>query len=42
MTSYHSKAFWKTLTEAYPFTERARGFIKGIEFAQEFEFEGQG
>jgi hypothetical protein len=36
----HSAAFWKMLTEAYPLTERARGFIKGIEFAKEVEFEG--
>jgi predicted metal-dependent hydrolase len=37
----HSSAFWETLTKAYPLTERARGFIKGIEFAQGFGFEGQ-
>jgi len=36
----HSSAFWQTLTEAYPLTERARGFIKGVEYAQGFEFEG--
>ena len=29
----HSAAFWRTLTKAYPLTERARGFIKGIEFS---------
>jgi predicted metal-dependent hydrolase len=38
----HSSVFWKTLTEAYPLTERARGFIKGIEFVQGMEYEGQG
>ena len=37
----HSSAFWQTLREAYPHTERARGFIKGIEFAQGMKFEGQ-
>ncbi|MEJ2758905.1 MAG: M48 family metallopeptidase [Anaerolineales bacterium] len=30
----HSKAFWQTLEDAYPQTERARGFIKGVMFAQ--------
>jgi len=30
----HSKAFWATLTEHYPLTERARGFIKGVGFAE--------
>ncbi|NDJ51983.1 MAG: M48 family metallopeptidase [Chloroflexi bacterium] len=30
----HSKAFWSYLEEAYPLTERARGFIQGIGFAQ--------
>ena len=29
----HSAAFWRTLTKAYPLTERARGFIKGLEFS---------
>ena len=29
----HSKAFWAYLTEAYPLTERARGFIQGVGFA---------
>jgi hypothetical protein len=28
----HSKSFWKTLMEAYPKTERARGFIQGVGF----------
>jgi len=32
--SNHSKAFWETLTEGYPLTERARGFIKGVGFAE--------
>lgn len=30
----HSAAFWRTLTKAYPLTERARGFIKGVEFTR--------
>ena len=30
----HSPAFWETLSDAYPRTEQARGFIKGIMFAQ--------
>jgi predicted metal-dependent hydrolase len=29
----HSQAFWDYLTEAYPLTERARGFIEGVGFA---------
>jgi predicted metal-dependent hydrolase len=29
----HSRAFWDYLTEAYPLTERARGFIQGVGFA---------
>ena len=32
--SNHSPAFWKTLREAYPKTERARGFIEGVGFAK--------
>ena len=35
----HSKEFWSTLTEGYPLTERARGFIKGIGFAEGREYE---
>ena len=31
--SDHSKAFWETLTQGYPKTERARGFIQGVGFA---------
>lgn len=30
----HSKSFWGYLTAAYPKTEQARGFIKGIGFAE--------
>ena len=30
----HSKDFWQTLEHAYPRTERARGFIKGVMFAK--------
>lgn len=32
--SNHSKEFWQTLNEGYPLTERARGFIKGVGFAE--------
>ena len=32
--SDHSKAFWETLTQGYPKTERARGFIQGVGFAE--------
>lgn len=28
----HSPDFWETLTKAYPLSERARGFIKGVYF----------
>jgi predicted metal-dependent hydrolase len=35
----HSKDYWKTLTEGYPLTERARGFIRGVGFAKGTEFE---
>ena len=35
----HSKAFWDTLTEGYPLTERARGFIKGVGFLENTAFE---
>jgi predicted metal-dependent hydrolase len=37
----HSTVFWNTLTEAYPLTERARGFIKGVGYARGVEFEGE-
>jgi predicted metal-dependent hydrolase len=30
----HSREFWQTLQQAYPESERARGFIKGVMFAQ--------
>jgi predicted metal-dependent hydrolase len=30
----HSPAFWETLRRAYPKTEQARGFVKGIMHAQ--------
>jgi predicted metal-dependent hydrolase len=30
----HSKEFWKTLTDAFPAAERARGFVRGVMFAQ--------
>ncbi len=30
----HSPDFWQTLSAAYPLTERARGFIKGVGFAK--------
>lgn len=29
----HSNAFWQTLNDSYPRTERARGFIKGVMYA---------
>jgi hypothetical protein len=35
----HSKDFWQALSQAYPLTERARGFIRGLAFAQGTEFE---
>lgn len=35
----HSKAFWKTLSDGYPLTERARGFIRGVGFAEGTQFE---
>ncbi len=31
----HSPAFWEYLNKAYPLTERARGFIMGVGFAQD-------
>jgi len=30
----HSPEFWQTLQAAYPNSERARGFVKGVMFAQ--------
>jgi len=35
----HSTAFWSTLTEGYPLAERARGFIRGVGFAEGTQFE---
>jgi predicted metal-dependent hydrolase len=35
----HSPAFWQTLTDAYPLTERARGFIQGIGFSSGTTYE---
>lgn len=35
----HSPAFWETLKQGYPLTERARGFIKGVGFAEGQNFE---
>ena len=32
--SNHSPEFWQTLRNAYPKTERARGFIQGVGFAK--------
>lgn len=37
--SDHSKAFWAMLTQGYPKTERARGFIEGIGFAEGESYE---
>ena len=37
--SDHSKEFWSTLTKGYPLTERARGFIKGVGFAEGRQYE---
>ena len=37
--SNHSADFWMTLTEGYPLTERARGFIRGAGFADGIRFE---
>ena len=35
----HSKAFWEELKAAYPLTERARGFIHGVDFARGLPYE---
>ena len=35
----HSKDFWKTLTDGYPLTERARGFIRGVGYVEGTQFE---
>jgi predicted metal-dependent hydrolase len=39
--SDHSKVFWATLSEGYPKTERARGFIQGIGYAEGQDFEAE-
>jgi predicted metal-dependent hydrolase len=39
--SNHSKAFWDTLAAGYPKTERARGFIQGIGYAEGQDFEAE-
>ena len=38
----HSRDFWDTLTKAYPLTERARGFVKGVGFVEGLDFEEDG
>ncbi len=35
----HSQAFWATLKEGYPLTERARGFTMGLGFAEGITYE---
>lgn len=35
----HSQEFWQTLQAAYPDSERARGFIKGVRYAQGREWD---
>ncbi len=35
----HSAEFWHTLNEGYPLTERARGFVRGMGFAQGQSYE---
>lgn len=35
----HSKAYWETLRAAYPRTDEARGFIKGVFFSQGRQYE---
>jgi predicted metal-dependent hydrolase len=35
----HSAAFWRTLRQAYPLTEQARGFIKGVAYAKGMDLE---
>jgi predicted metal-dependent hydrolase len=35
----HSSEFWNTLQGGYPLTERARGFIRGVSYAQGTRFE---
>ena len=38
----HSRAFWDTLRKAYPLTERARGFVRGVGFAEGLDYETNG
>jgi predicted metal-dependent hydrolase len=38
----HSQTFWDTLTKAYPLTERARGFVRGVGFVEGLDFEKNG
>jgi predicted metal-dependent hydrolase len=38
----HSQAFWDRLTKAYPLTERARGFVRGVGFVEGLDFEKNG
>jgi predicted metal-dependent hydrolase len=35
----HSPEFWETLKNSYPLTDRARGFIQGVGFAEGTRFE---
>lgn len=35
----HSKAFWEFLENAYPLTERARGFIMGVGFSSGTDYQ---
>lgn len=39
--SDHSKDFWNTLTNGYPKTERARGFIQGAGFTEGQDYENE-
>ncbi len=35
----HSPTFWQTLSDGYPHTERARGFIQGVGYTEGANFE---
>lgn len=35
----HSPDFWQTLRQAYPLTEKARGFIEGVGYAQGLNYQ---
>lgn len=35
----HGQAFWDTLSKAYPLTERARGFVRGVGFVEGLDYE---